>query len=106
MGDTRVAKDQLMQDMNAVISDSEQLLRAGASDGTEKMRGIRSNLEKSLSTARARLSDFQGAAKDQVMATASDVDDYVKGNPWQSIGIAAGVGALVGAIVALASNRD
>ena len=106
MGDTRVAKDQLVQDMNAVISDSEQLLRAAAADGSDKVRGIRSNLEKSLNTARSRLSDFQVAAKDQVMATASDVDDYVKGNPWQAIGIAAGVGALVGAIVAMASIRD
>lgn len=106
MGDTRVAKDQLVQDMNAVMSDSEQLLRAAASDGTDKMRGIRSNLEKSLSTARARLSDFQVAAKDQAMATASDVDDYVKGNPWQAIGIAAGVGALVGALIGMSSSRD
>ena len=106
MGDTRAAKDQLVQDMNAVMSDSEQLLRSAASDGSDKAKSLRSNLEKSLSTARSRLSDFQGAAKDQVMATATDVDDYVKGNPWQAIGIAAGVGVLVGAILAAASNRD
>jgi len=106
MSSTRAAKDQLVQDMNAVMSDSEQLLRSSASDTTDKAKSIRANLEKSLSSARARLADFQGAAKDQVMATASDVDDYVKGSPWQAIGIAAGVGVLVGAILAMASNRD
>jgi ElaB/YqjD/DUF883 family membrane-anchored ribosome-binding protein len=106
MSQTRAAKDQLVQDMNAVMSDSEQLLRSAASDSSDKARSLRSNLEKSLSTARARLSDFQDAAKDQVMATANDVDDYVKASPWQAIGIAAGVGVLVGAILAMASNRD
>ena len=103
---TRASKDQLVQDMNAVMSDSEQLLRSAASDGTDKAKSLRANLEKSLSTARARLSDFQAAAKDQVMSTAGDVDDYVKASPWQAIGIAAGVGVLIGAILAMASNRD
>src|SRR5437868_6603472 len=106
MTNTRAAKDQLVQDMNAVMSDSEQLLRSSASDGADKAKSLRSNLEKSLSTARTRLADFQDAAKDQVMATAGDVDDYVKGSPWQAIAIAAGVGAAVGAILALASSRD
>ena len=106
MGDTRVAKDQLVQDMNAVISDSEQLLRAAAADGSDKVRGIRSNLEKSLDTARARLAEVQGRAVARAQDAAADVDDYVKGNPWQAIGIAAGVGALVGAMLGMASNRD
>lgn len=104
MGDTRVAKDRLVQDMNVVIADAEQLLRAAANDGNEKVRAMRGELEKSLNTARSRLAEAQGRLVARAQDTAADVDDYVKGNPWQSIAIAAGVGAVLGACVAMASN--
>jgi len=104
MGDTRVAKDKLVQDMSTVIADAEQLLRAATADGNEKVRAMRADLEKSLGTARARLSEVQGTVVAGAKATAQEVDDYVQGNPWQSIGIAAAVGALVGICVAMAAN--
>jgi len=105
MGDTRVAKDKLVQDMNVVIADAQQLLSAAAADGNEKVRAMRGELQKSLDTAKARLAEVQGRVVARAQDAAADVDDYVQGNPWQSIAIAAGVGALVGACVAMASNR-
>ena len=106
MGDTRVAKDKLVQDMNVVIADAQQLLSAAAADGNEKVRAMRGQLERSLGTARARLSEGQGTVVAGARATAADVDEYVQGNPWQSIAIAAGVGALVGACLAMATNNS
>ena len=104
MGDTRVAKDKLVQDMNVVIADAQQLLSAAAADGNEKVRAMRGDLEKSLGAARARLAEVQGRVVTRATDAAADVDDYVKGNPWQSIAIAAGAGALVGICVAMATN--
>ena len=105
MATTRVAKDKLVQDMNVVIADAEQLLRAAASDGNEKVRVMRAELEKSLDAARSRLAEVQGRVVARAQDAAADVDDYVQGNPWQSIAIAAGVGALVGIFVGMAANR-
>ena len=105
MGETRMAKDRLVQDMNVVIADAQQLLTAAAADGNEKVRAMRGDLQKSLDTARARLAEAQGRLVARAQDTAAEVDDYVQGNPWQSIAIAAGVGALVGACMAMATNH-
>jgi len=106
MAETRMAKDKLVQDMNVVIADAQQLLSAAAADGNEKVRAMRGDLQKSLDTAKARLAEVQGTVVAGAKATAAEVDDYVQSNPWQSIAIAAGVGALVGACVALATNNS
>ena len=104
MSDTQVAKDKLVQDMSAVIADAQQLLSAAAADGNEKVRAMRGELQKSLDTAKARLAEVQGRVVARAQDAAADVDDYVQGNPWQSVAIAAGVGALVGICVALAAK--
>src|SRR6185312_10192472 len=105
MGDTRVAKDKLVQDMNVVIADAQQLLSAAAADGNEKVRAMRGELQKSLDTAKARLAEVQGRVDARAQGAAAAADASVQGNPWQSIASAAGVGALVGACVAMESIR-
>ena len=46
--------------------------------------------------AKARLSSIEDEALRRAREVADATDEYVRENPWQSVGIAAGVGLLVG----------
>lgn len=98
-------KDKLVEDFNAVITDTEQLLKSLAASGGEKAGAIRASVEEHLEVARQRLRDLEDLAMERTRAAARATDGYVRDNPWQSIGIAAGVAAIAGVIVGLMLNR-
>jgi ElaB/YqjD/DUF883 family membrane-anchored ribosome-binding protein len=97
--------DKLIEDFNAVIADTEQLLKSVAAVGGEKAGAMRASVEQNLKAARERLEELQDAALGRARAAAESADDYVRANPWESIGIAAGLGALAGIIIGLMMNR-
>jgi ElaB/YqjD/DUF883 family membrane-anchored ribosome-binding protein len=90
----------LRADLAAVMRDAEALIKASADQGGEKVTEARTKIRESLETAKARLQDAERAAlrhgEDAVIAT----EDYMKRNPWQSVGIAAGVGLVLGVLLA------
>ena len=90
--------DKLVQDMKTVVTDAEELLEATASQGGEQIARIRARAEESLRAARSRIKELTRAAE----AGARAADREVREHPWQAIGIAAGVGVLIGF---LASRR-
>ena len=99
------ATDKLIEDFNAVIADTEQLLKSVAAVGGEKAGAMRASVEQNLKAARERLEELQDAALGRARAAAESADDYVRANPWESIGIAAGLGALAGIVIGLMMNR-
>lgn len=98
-------RDKLVQDFHAVVADAEQLLKSVAAAGGEKTVALRESAERSLKAARARLAELEGAAEQKARAAVGATDAYVKGHPWQSVAVAAGVAAVVGMIVGLLLNR-
>ena len=98
-------KDKLIEDFNAVIADTEQLLKSLVAAGGEKAGSMRASVEQNLKVARERLHELEDAALERARAAAESTDEYVRENPWQSIGIAAGLGALAGIIIGLMMNR-
>jgi ElaB/YqjD/DUF883 family membrane-anchored ribosome-binding protein len=102
---TDVTKDKLIEDFNAVIADTEQLLRSAAAVGGEKASAMRAGVEQNLKIARERLRELEDAALARARAAAESADEYVRANPWESIGIAAGIGALAGLVIGLMMNR-
>jgi ElaB/YqjD/DUF883 family membrane-anchored ribosome-binding protein len=92
-------KVRLAADLKAVIADTEELLKVTASQAGEKISAARARAEESLSAAKARLDEIEEAAVEKAKAAAKATDTYVHENPWQAIGIAAGVGFLVGLLV-------
>ena len=91
--------DKLMQDLRLVIEDGEALLKATAGQADEKITKVRARAEETLRQARIRLQDAGAEIEAQVRATARATDEYVHRNPWQSIGVAAGVAFLVGYLI-------
>ena len=49
--------------------------------------------------ARERLAGLEQELLDRAKDAADDAEKYVRRNPWQSLGIAAGVGLIVGVLL-------
>ena len=96
---TEVTTDQLVADLKTVVSDAEALLKATSTQTGEKIQEVRARAEQSLQQARARLGDLEDEALKRAREVADATDEYVRENPWQSVGIAAGVGLLVGLLL-------
>lgn len=94
-----VSKEQLVNDFKVVVADAEALLKATASHSGEKVAEIRAKTEESLRAARVRIAEAQSAIIAKTKEAAKATDEYVHENPWKSIGIAAGVGLVVGLLI-------
>lgn len=85
----QTATTKLMHDLRAVVGDAEELLKETAAQPGERFEQVRARAEESVRVARARLE-----------AAARDVNDQVHENPWTAIGVAAGVGLVLGIVLA------
>jgi ElaB/YqjD/DUF883 family membrane-anchored ribosome-binding protein len=94
-----VNKDKLIADMKVVVADAEELLRATASQAGDKVVELRGRIQDHLVTARASLADAQAVVVDKAKQVGHVTDDYVRDNPWRAVGIAGGVGLLVGLLI-------
>ena len=93
------SKQKLVSDMKVVVSDAEEILRATAGVAGEKMVDLRERISERLRDAKLRIADAEAALVDKTKAAARATDDYVNENPWQAVGIAAGIGLLIGIII-------
>ena len=96
---TAISQEKLLDDFNAVIAEAEQLLKSVANEGGDKADTLRLKVEENLRAAKARLKDLEGAVVEKTRAAAHATDDYVHDHPWQAIGVAAGVGVVVGLLL-------
>ena len=94
-----VNRDKFVQDMRLVISDAEELLRATANQAGEKIGVARERIQDSITQAKAKLSDVQTLAMERAQQAARYSEEYVRDNPWRAIGIAAGIGLVLGIIL-------
>jgi ElaB/YqjD/DUF883 family membrane-anchored ribosome-binding protein len=96
---TTVTKDKLIADVKVVIADAEELLRATAGQAGDKIVEARAKVQDHLNNAKASLADAQAAVVDRAKAVGHATDDYVHDNPWRSVGVAAGIGFIVGLLI-------
>jgi ElaB/YqjD/DUF883 family membrane-anchored ribosome-binding protein len=90
---------QLIDDLQAVIRDAENLLRATAAQGGEKLQEIRSRAEETVRQAKDRLAGVEEDAIKRAEALADDANEFVRTNPWQAVGLAAGIGLVIGLLL-------
>jgi ElaB/YqjD/DUF883 family membrane-anchored ribosome-binding protein len=81
--------DKLMKDLKAVVGNAEDLLKATADQSGEQIARVRARAEESLRVARARMKDVGG-----------ELDEQVRENPWTAVGVAAGIGLVLGILIA------
>ena len=90
------AQEILMADFQALVSDTERLLEHTASLAGDQAEELRVQIQERLLKARATLEDTKESLQERGEAAVTAAEDYVQSNPWQSVGIAAGVGFLIG----------
>ncbi len=90
---------QLLNDFKALVADAEALLDATANQGGEAVAQIRAQAQDSLAQAKTNLMDVQDELPAKAKAVAADADAYVHEKPWHSVGIAAGLGLLIGLLI-------
>ena len=95
----QVTTDQLIADLKTVMQDAEALLRATSSQTGDKIQEIRAHAEQSLARARARVTELEQEARRRAQEMSEATEVYMRDNPWQSVGIAAGVGLLIGLLL-------
>lgn len=92
-------RDRLVQDMRVVIADAEDLLRATANQAGEKISVARERIEDSLHQAKVKLAEAEALVSERAKEAARYTDEYVHENPWRAIGVAAGIGLLLGLLI-------
>lgn len=91
--------ERLVGDLKTVIVDAEDLMKAAASATGEKAVELREKAAVALRRAREGVLDLQDTAIQQGKRVARATDDFVHDHPWKAVGIAAGVGFLIGLLV-------
>lgn len=92
-------KEQLMADFKVVVEDAEELLKATAGQGGDKLAEVRAKTEESLKRAKVRIAEAQAALLAKTREAAKATDVYVHDNPWEAVGVAAAAGFIVGWMV-------
>ena len=97
--DNVASKDKLVQDLKIVITDAEDLLRATASTAGERVAAAREKVSESLQRAKVKLAEVEDVIIDRSKQAARVTDEYVRDNPWRAVGIAAGIGVIIGMLI-------
>lgn len=92
-------QEQLVSDIKSVIADAEEVLSATADQTGDKVARLRARVQARLHDAKVRLIDAEAMLIAKTKAAAQATDTYVHESPWTAIGIAAGVGLLLGLVI-------
>jgi len=89
------ANQKLTSDIDLVLRDAEELLKATADAGSENVKEVRSRLASTLASAKATYDRL----KEKTAKAAQTTDHAIREHPYQSIGIACGVALLIGVLL-------
>jgi ElaB/YqjD/DUF883 family membrane-anchored ribosome-binding protein len=92
---TQEANQRLSGDLKLVIRDAEDLLKATAGEAGEKIKEVRGRLSTALQSAKANCEKLQ----DKTVEAAKATDQVIREHPYESLGVAFGVGLLLGVLV-------
>jgi len=93
---TENANERLKGDLKAVVRDAEELVKATAGHAGEKVSEVRNRLAAALESAKETCQRLE----EKTVAAAKVTDQTIREHPYESIGVAFGLGLLVGVLVA------
>jgi ElaB/YqjD/DUF883 family membrane-anchored ribosome-binding protein len=96
---TTSQRDKLMADLRVVLADAEELLKLTANQAGERVGAARERVQASLEKAKVRLAELEALAAERTRIAAKATDEFVHEHPWKAVGIAAGVGLIVGLLI-------
>jgi ElaB/YqjD/DUF883 family membrane-anchored ribosome-binding protein len=105
MNQSDITKERLFEEFNAVIGETEVLLKSIAGASGEKAGAMRASVEKSLAAAGDRVAKLREESVAQAHAAAEATDEYVHDNPWRAVGMVAAVAGITGLVAGLLIAR-
>lgn len=93
------SKEQLREDLRQLSNTVEELMQATADDSRENVANLRKRAEMNLMETRQRLSEQGERVRDQAQDSFDCADQYVRTNPWKSVGYGTALGVVVGLIL-------
>ena len=93
-----LARQRVMADLKSLVRDSEDLLKATAGDVSEKAKEVRARISSALERAKETCEQLQEQTADSARAAAKKADMVIRTHPYESIGVALGVGLLIGVL--------
>jgi ElaB/YqjD/DUF883 family membrane-anchored ribosome-binding protein len=99
MEHTAASSAALAEELRNVVRQAEELLRAVGEDTGDVMSTLRSRVHEAVDTAKSRLSDLEEEAVVASRQAASAAEEFIRENPWTTVGVAVGVGLLLGALL-------
>ena len=88
------------RDIQNVVSDAQDLLKTVQTEGEGKLNEMRGKVQAQIDAARQTLAELQSTVTDSAKVAMNTTDEYVRANPWRAVGISAGIGALIGFLIA------
>jgi ElaB/YqjD/DUF883 family membrane-anchored ribosome-binding protein len=83
-------------EIKSLIADVEDLMARITDLKDADVVRVRGKVQRAIDSTKQSLSDGAGALRDHAQKAAGTADDFVRDSPWQAVGIAALVGAVVG----------
>lgn len=92
---THEANQKLISDLKVVMADAEELIKATAGQAGEKLTQIRARLATAVDSAKVTCRGLE----EKTAVAAKAADQKIREHPYESIGVAFGLGLLVGVLV-------
>jgi ElaB/YqjD/DUF883 family membrane-anchored ribosome-binding protein len=89
-------KNAASAEIKSLIADVEDLVARIADIKDADVARVRNKVLRAVDGAKESLADSADSLRRQAQRVATTADDYVHDSPWQAVGIAALVGAMVG----------
>ena len=97
---TSQEQEKVISGLKHGLDAAEELLREAAQSTGDRATELRERAMASLKSTREDLLVAQETALQKGKQAVRVTDDYVHDNPWQAVGIAAGVGLVLGLLIA------
>ena len=95
----QLSKEKLINDLHQGIADSEEMLKLTANEVSAGASQLRESVRERIQQAKSELLHLQKVTVAKAKAAGHATDEFVHENPWKSIGIAAGLGLVVGLLI-------
>jgi ElaB/YqjD/DUF883 family membrane-anchored ribosome-binding protein len=92
---TMEGNERLTGDLKSAMSDAESMLKATGNQASEKANEVRARLTAAIESAKATCQRLE----EKTVAAAKATDRVIRDHPYESIGLAFGLGLLIGVLV-------
>jgi ElaB/YqjD/DUF883 family membrane-anchored ribosome-binding protein len=97
--DMSVQSERLVADVKILVNDTEELVKATASETGEKVVELRNRVQDAVTNIKPQLAKLETVVVDKAKTTVTAAATYLHENPWAAVGVSAGIGLVIGLLI-------